>query len=105
MYVLELIASGQFLHFLGICIFFKKIFVFYIGVLPINNVVIVSGGQQGESAMHIRGSILPNGIFFIKCSHDCLALVSAQETIAGTVSTLYLRTDAQQGTQFSLLKL
>ena len=38
--------------------FFKN-FLFYFGVWPINNVVIVSGGQQRHSAMHIHASILP----------------------------------------------
>ena len=33
-------------------------FLFYIGVYPINNVVIVSGGQQMNSAIHIHVSIL-----------------------------------------------
>ena len=31
----------------------KKNFLFYIGVQPINNVVIVSGGQQRDSAIRI----------------------------------------------------
>ena len=41
--------------------FFFLIFehLFYIGVQPINNVVIVSGGQQRDSAIHIHVSILP----------------------------------------------
>ena len=34
-------------------------FLFYTGAQPINNVVIVSGGQQRGSAIHIHGSILP----------------------------------------------
>ena len=34
-------------------------FLFCIGVWPINNVVIVSGEQRRDSAMHIRVSILP----------------------------------------------
>ena len=34
-------------------------FLFYVGLYPINNVVIVSGGQQRDSATHIHVSILP----------------------------------------------
>ena len=34
-------------------------FLFCIGVQPINDVVIVSGGQQKNSAIHIHESILP----------------------------------------------
>ena len=33
--------------------------LFYIGVSPINSVVIDSGGQQRDSAIHIHVSILP----------------------------------------------
>ena len=46
--------------------FLKILFLFYftpktfcIGVKPINNVVIVSGGQQRDSATHTHVSILP----------------------------------------------
>ena len=42
--------------------FFKKLLywsIFYIEVYPINNVVIVPGGQQRDSAKHIPVSILP----------------------------------------------
>ena len=41
--------------------FFFLIFehLFYIGVQPINNVVIVSGGQQRDSGIHMHVSILP----------------------------------------------
>ena len=34
-------------------------YLFYIGVSPINSVVIDSGGQQRDSAIHIHVSILP----------------------------------------------
>lgn len=34
-------------------------FLFYIGVSPINSVVIDSGGQQRDSAIHRHVSILP----------------------------------------------
>ena len=34
-------------------------FLFYIGVSPINSVVIDSGGQQRDSAIHIHVSIPP----------------------------------------------
>ena len=37
----------------------KKTFLFYIGVLPISHVVIVSGGQQRGPAVHIYVPILP----------------------------------------------
>ena len=33
-------------------------FFFYVGVEPINNVVIVSGGRQRDSVVHIHVSIL-----------------------------------------------
>ena len=36
---------------------FKK-YLFYIGVWSMNNVVIVSGAQQSDSAIHIHVSIL-----------------------------------------------
>ena len=39
--------------------FFFFIFLFYIRVGPINNVVMVSGGQQSNSAIHIHVSIFP----------------------------------------------
>ena len=34
-------------------------FLFYIGVQPINNAVIISGGQQSDSAIHTHVSVLP----------------------------------------------
>ena len=37
----------------------KKKKLFYTGLQPINNVMIVSGGQQTDSAIHIHVSILP----------------------------------------------
>ena len=40
-------------------ILFFKSFLFYIGVKLINNVVIVSGEQQRDSAIHIHVSVLP----------------------------------------------
>ena len=33
--------------------------LFYVGVQSINNVVIISGGQQRDSVIHINVSILP----------------------------------------------
>ena len=44
-----------------VCIlfFFQLKFLFCIGVCLINNVVIISGGQQRDSATHIHVSILP----------------------------------------------
>ena len=39
--------------------FFFWTFYFVLGVWSINNIVIVSGGQQRNSAIHIRVSILP----------------------------------------------
>ena len=41
------------------CARFLKSFVFCIGVQLINNAVIVSGGQQRDSAIHIHVFILP----------------------------------------------
>ena len=38
-------------------------FLFCVGVQPINNVVIILGGQQMESAIHIHVSILPQTPF------------------------------------------
>ena len=40
------------------CFFFSFSFLFYTGVGPINNVVIVSGGQQRDAVVHIQASIL-----------------------------------------------
>ena len=37
--------------------FFKKNFLFCIGVQPVNNIMIVSGGQQRDSAIHTHVSI------------------------------------------------
>ena len=39
--------------------FFKKNFLFCIGVQPVNNIMIVSGGQQRDSAIHTHVSVLP----------------------------------------------
>ena len=55
--VILLIESYQFI-FLNFLIFFFT-FLFYIEVKQINNVVIASGGQQRDSAIHIHVSILP----------------------------------------------
>ena len=38
--------------------FFFFSFLFYTGVKPINNVVIVSGGQQRDAMVHIQASVL-----------------------------------------------
>ena len=40
-------------------VFFKKIFLFCVGVQPISHVVTVSGEQRRASAIHIHVSILP----------------------------------------------
>ena len=48
---------------------FKNFLKFYIGVQLINYVVIVSGGQQRDSAMHIHVSILPQTSFPSKLPH------------------------------------
>ena len=37
----------------------EKTFLFYIGVLPVSHVVIVSGGQQRDSAIYIYVPIHP----------------------------------------------
>ena len=47
--------------FFCVCVFlfiFYLNFLFFFGVLPMNNVVIVSGEQGRDSAIHIRVSIL-----------------------------------------------
>ena len=49
----------SFIYCLLLASFFKN-FLFYIAVEPINNVVIVSGGQQRSSAIHV--SVLPQGL-------------------------------------------
>ena len=41
---------------ISLCIHFS--FLFYTRVQPINNVVIISGAQQSDSALHIHVSIL-----------------------------------------------
>ena len=41
-----------------VVVFFSFSFLFYTGVGPINNVVIVSGGQQRDAVVHIQASIL-----------------------------------------------
>ena len=45
-------------------------FLFYIGAQLINNVVIVSGGQQRDSAVHIDVSILPQPPFPSRLPHN-----------------------------------
>ena len=45
-------------------------YLFYIGVEPINNVVIVLGGQQRDSAIHIHVSILPKAPFPPRLPHN-----------------------------------
>ena len=47
------------LRFLVTCNFFLLNFQFHIEVYPINNVVIVSGRLQKDSAIHIHVSFLP----------------------------------------------
>ena len=42
-----------------ICLFFK--FVFHIGVQLIYSDVLVSGGQQSDSVIHIHVSLMPSG--------------------------------------------
>ena len=45
-------------------------FLFYIGVKPVNNVVLVSDGQQGDSALHRHVSILPQIPFPSRLPHN-----------------------------------
>ena len=45
-------------------------FVFYIGVSPMNNIVIVSGKQQRDSAIHMHVSILPQTPLPSRLPHD-----------------------------------
>ena len=56
--IILLTERYQLIFFFNFLIFFFT-FLFYIEVKPINNVVIVSGGQQRDSAIHIHVSILP----------------------------------------------
>ena len=49
-----LLLQSVFLHFLH-----ALNLLFYIGIQPINNVAMVSGVQQSDSAMHTHASILP----------------------------------------------
>ena len=50
--------------------FFFFNFLSYIGVQSINNIVIVSGGQQRDSAIHIHVSILPQTPFPSRLPHN-----------------------------------
>ena len=45
-------------------------FLFYIGAYPINNVLVVSGGQQRDSAIKIHVSILPQTPLPSKLPHN-----------------------------------
>ena len=45
-------------------------FLFYIGVSLINNVVLVSGGQQSDSIIHIHVSILFQILFPTRSLHN-----------------------------------
>ena len=51
--------SLKFLYYYFLLFFNVLNKTLFIEVKPINNVVIVSGGQQRDSAMHIHVSILP----------------------------------------------
>ena len=42
---------------LFVCLFLS--FLFFIGIWQISNVVLVSGGQQRDSALHVCVSIIP----------------------------------------------
>ena len=45
-------------------------FLFLIAVKPINNVVIVSGGQQSNSASHMHISVLPHTLLPSRLAHN-----------------------------------
>ena len=55
-------------HLLNRYFFFN--FLFYIGVSLINNVVLVSGGQQSDSIIHIHVSILFQILFPTRSLHN-----------------------------------
>ena len=57
--------AGRFVFVVAISFFFFFNFLFCTGEWSVNSVVIVSGEQQRDSAMHIHVSILPQaGRFF-----------------------------------------
>ena len=51
-------------------VFLKRNFLFYIEVQPINNITIVSGEQQRDSAIYIHVSILSQTPLPSKLPHD-----------------------------------
>ena len=70
------------ISFIYLFCFYFLLFSFsaYIGIYSINNVVIVSGGQQRDSAMHMHVSVLPqtplaSGLLhnIEQCSFCCIA--------------------------------
>ena len=66
---------------LHIQFFFFFTFLFYIGVQPINNVEIISGGQQSDSAIHIHVSVLPQTPLPSRLPHNI-----KQSSLCSTVS-------------------
>ena len=56
--LIETYLHGQFPRVIYIYFFNVS---FYTGVQPVNNVVIITGGQQRDSAIHIHEFILPWG--------------------------------------------
>ena len=72
------LPSPQWLHF------FKNI-LFYIEVQLTNNVVVVSGAQQSDSAIHIHVSILPQTPCPSRLSHN-----TEQSSLCCTVGPCWL---------------
>ena len=62
-------------------VFFFFTFLFYIGVQLINNVEIISGGQQSDSAIHIHVSVLPQTPLPSRLPHNI-----EQSSLCSTVS-------------------
>ena len=61
-------------------------YLFYIGVEPINNVVIVLGGQQRDSAIHIHVSILPRTPLSPRLPYDI-----EQSSLCSTLGPCWLK--------------
>ena len=62
-------------------------FLFYIGVYPLSNVVIVSGGEQRDAAIHVHVSILPQTPLPFKLQHN-----SEQSSLCCSVGACWLST-------------
>ena len=69
---------------IGVLPFFLN-FLFCIGVEPINNVVVVSGGQQRNSAIHVHVSILHQTPLLSRLLHN-----TEQSSLCYTVGPCWL---------------